>query len=107
CLRQLDRHHLPLHSFPTRRSSDLTIAKTKYELIEELPADGVAIFNYDNEDIKKLADKTFKEKRLYGLKDIENVDLYAENIVVSELGSSFVLKDKEGNRLDCTTKLLG
>jgi len=84
-----------------------TIAKTKYELIEELPADGVAIFNYDNEDIKKLADKTFKEKRLYGLKDIENVDLYAENIVVSELGSSFVLKDKEGNRVDCTTKLLG
>src|SRR5699024_8634770 len=48
-----------------------TIAKTKYELIEELPADGVTIFNYDNKNIKKLADKTFKEKRLYGLKDIE------------------------------------
>ena len=39
------------------------IMKTKYELIEELPADGIAVFNYDNEHIKKLADKTFKEKR--------------------------------------------
>ena len=38
------------------------IMKTKYELIEELPTDGVAVFNYDNEHIKKLADKTFKEK---------------------------------------------
>lgn len=83
------------------------IGKTKYELIEELPADGIAVFNYDNEYIKKLSDKTFKEKRLYGLKDIENVDLYAEDIVVSESGSSFVLKDKEGNSIDCTSKLLG
>ena len=38
------------------------IMKTKYELVEELPTDGIAIFNYDNEYIRKLADKTFKEK---------------------------------------------
>src|SRR5690606_36449287 len=38
------------------------IMKTKYELIEELSIDGIAIFNYDNEYVKKLADKTFKEK---------------------------------------------
>lgn len=83
------------------------IAKTKYELIEELPADGIAVFNYDNECIKKLSDKTFKEKILYGVEDIENVDLYAEDIVVSELGSTFTLKDKEGHSVGCTTKLLG
>lgn len=83
------------------------IGKAKYELIEELPADGVAIFNYDSEHIKKLSDKTFKEKRLYGLEDIENLDLYAEDIVVSESGSSFLLKDKEGNSVECTSKLLG
>ncbi len=41
------------------------ITKTKYELIEELPTDGVAIFNYDDEHLKKLADKTFKEKKSY------------------------------------------
>src|SRR5699024_1508877 len=84
-----------------------TIMKTKYELIEELPTDGVAIFNYDNEHIKKLADKTFKEKLLYGLEDIENLDIYADDIQVSELGSTFTLRDKEGNSIECTTKLLG
>ncbi len=83
------------------------IMKTKYELIEELPTDGVAIFNYDNEFIRKLADKTFKEKLLYGIEDTDNLDIYAENIEVSEEGSTFDLKDKDGNSVRCTTKLLG
>lgn len=83
------------------------IMKTKYELIEELPADGVAIFNYDNEHIKKLADKTFKEKMLYGLENIEELDIYADDIEVSELGSSFTLKNKDGDSVRCKTKLLG
>lgn len=83
------------------------IMKTKYELIEELPADGIAVFNYDNEHIKKLADKTFKEKILYGLENVEDLDIYADEIQVSELGSSFTLRDKEGNSIRCTTKLLG
>lgn len=83
------------------------IMKTKYELIEELPSDGVAIFNYDNEYLKKLADKTFKEKVLYGLKNQEELDIYATDIEVSELGSSFILKDKSGEEIKCTTKLLG
>lgn len=83
------------------------IMKTKYELIDELPTDGVAIFNYDNEHLKKLADKTFKEKILYGLEDIENLDVYADDIVVSELGSTFTLRDKKGNHISCTTRLLG
>lgn len=83
------------------------IMKTKYELIEELPSDGIAVFNYDNIYIKKLADKTFKEKILYGLEDVENLDIYADDIVVSELGSSFTLRDKDGNSVRCTTKLLG
>ena len=83
------------------------IMKAMYELIEELPADGVAIFNYDNKYIKKLADKTFKEKILYGLEDIEKLDIYADDIVVSELGSTFTIKDKKGNSQKCSTKLIG
>lgn len=83
------------------------IMKTKYELIEELDTDGVAVFNYDNEHIKRLADKTFKEKVLYGMEDIENLDLYAEEIEVSELGSTFTIKDKVGNTIKCRTRLLG
>ena len=83
------------------------IMKTKYELIEELPTDGVAIFNYDNEYIKKLADKTFKEKILYGLENTSKLNIYADEIVVSELGSTFTLRDNENNSVRCTTKLLG
>lgn len=83
------------------------IMKTKYELVEELPADGVAVFNYDNEYIRKLADKTFKEKILYGMENVEKLNIYADEIDVSELGSSFTLRDNEGNSIRCTTKLLG
>lgn len=83
------------------------IMKTKYELIEELPSDGIAIFNYDNEYVKKLADKTFKESILYGLENYEKLDIYAKDIEVSELGSTFVLMDKSGDKIKCTTKLLG
>ncbi|RKD29120.1 UDP-N-acetylmuramoyl-tripeptide--D-alanyl-D-alanine ligase [Thermohalobacter berrensis] len=83
------------------------IMKTKYELIEELPPDGIAIFNYDNEYVRRLADKTFKEKILYGMNDTEKLDLYATDIQVSEEGSTFILKDKEGNSVKCKSNLLG
>lgn len=37
------------------------IMKTKYELIEELPSDGVAIFNYDNEHLKSWPTKPLRK----------------------------------------------
>lgn len=83
------------------------IMKTKYELIEELPPEGIAIFNYDNKYVKKLADKTFKEKLLFGMEDVEKLDLYAENIEVTEEGTMFTITDKKGNSVQCKTKLLG
>jgi UDP-N-acetylmuramoyl-tripeptide--D-alanyl-D-alanine ligase len=95
----------PVH-MDTYKNID-NIMKTKYELIEELPTDGVAVFNYDNEYIRKLADKTFKEKMLYGFENVEELDMYAEDIVVNEKGSEFTLRDREGNSVRCRTKLLG
>lgn len=83
------------------------ITKTKYELIEELPADGIAILNYDNEYLEKLADKTFKEKILYGIDKDEGLDVYAKDIQVSERGSTFTVEDKDGKTIRCTTRLLG
>lgn len=83
------------------------IMKTKYELIESLPPDGIAIFNYDNQYVRKLADKTFKEKILYGTENTEQLDIYATNIEASELGSTFILNDKNGNSIKCETRLLG
>ena len=83
------------------------IMKTKFELIEDLPTKGVAVFNYDNEYIKKLADKTFKEKINYGIENSENLDIFAEDIIISHEGSEFTLKDKNNNSIKCRTKLLG
>lgn len=95
----------PCH-LETFKSVD-NIMRTKYELIEKLPNDGVAIFNYDNEYVKKLADKTFKEKILYGIENIENTDIFATDIVVSAAGSTFTLCINELGTIECKTKLLG
>jgi len=81
--------------------------RTKYELIERLPADGVAIFNYDNEYVKKLANKTFKEKILYGIKNIEDTDVFATDIRVGNTGSKFTLCINGLGTIECETKLLG
>ncbi|MGD9570140.1 MAG: UDP-N-acetylmuramoyl-tripeptide--D-alanyl-D-alanine ligase [Sedimentibacter sp.] len=95
----------PCH-LETFKSID-NIMRTKYELIERLPADGVAIFNYDNEYVKKLADKTFKEKILYGIKNIEETDVFATAIKVGNTGSKFTLCINGLGTIDCETKLLG
>lgn len=41
------------------------VAKTKYELIESLPKDGLALFNGNNEIARQLWSKTNKKKILY------------------------------------------
>jgi len=92
-----------MHLFKTIEN----IQKTKYELIEDLPEDGIAIFNYDNDYVKPLADKTKKKTYRYGIKDIEKLDVYADKIEVSEIGSTFMLHIKKVGSVICKTKLLG
>lgn len=95
----------PCH-LETFKSID-NIMRTKYELIERLPSDGTAIFNYDNEYVKKLADKTFKEKLLYGIKNTRDTQVYATDIVVGNTGSKFKLCIRGVGEIECETKLLG
>ncbi len=82
------------------------VAKTKYELIECLPENGMAFLPDDGGICKGLYDKTQKEKYLFA---IEGGDLYmkADDITLNERGSSFVLRCADGESIDCTTKLLG
>ncbi|NLY19950.1 MAG: UDP-N-acetylmuramoyl-tripeptide--D-alanyl-D-alanine ligase [Tissierellia bacterium] len=84
-----------------------TIIETKYELIEELPEDGIAIFNYDNHYVKTMADRTNLKKILYGMDDIEKLDLYATDIKVDSRGSSFNICTKGGKVVNTRTVLLG
>ena len=92
-----------MHLFKTIEN----IQKTKYELIEALADDDIAIFNYDNDYVKPLADKTKKRTIRYGMEEIEKLDVYAKDIAVHERGSSFTLGFKDKGEVKAETKLLG
>ena len=92
-----------MHLFKTIEN----IQKTKYELIEALADDDIAIFNYDNDYVKPLADKTTKRTIRYGMEEIDKLDVYAKDIAVHERGSSFTLGFKDKGEVVAETKLLG
>lgn len=83
------------------------ITKTKYELIEALPRDGMAFFPSDNDICFELYMATRKPKALYGLTERgEPLYMTAGDVTVGPEGSSFQLISAEGS-IPCTTKLLG
>ena len=80
------------------------VKKTKLELVESLPDDtGIAFLNWEDENIRNS--KITKKSVKYGLSS--EADYYAENIEITEKGSSFdvVIPDKEKIRIK--TRLLG
>lgn len=85
-------------SFKTKEN----ILKTKFELVESLPQDGIAIFNGENEGSKELFDRCQTKKILVHKKG----EITANNIDFDENGTSFKLKIYE-NEYDVKTKLLG
>ncbi len=83
------------------------ITKTKYELIEALPKDGMAFFPSDNDICFELYMATRKPKVLYGLTDRgEPLYMTAADISVGPEGSSFELVCPDG-KVTCTTRILG
>jgi len=87
------------------------IIKTKYELIENLPANGLAIFNGDNKHCLELFKKTKKPpKLLYSEQkktDNQEADIWAENIEVKKDSLFFVAKTKKGETLQVKVDLVG
>lgn len=80
------------------------IEKTKYELIDALPEDGLGVFLYDNGIVTKLYEKTQKPKMLVGR---EGSEAWATDVSVSPQGSHFTLHLKDWEPFACTTVLLG
>lgn len=80
------------------------VAKTKYELIEGLPADGCAFFPNDGAYTKAMYDKTTCKKYLYTLEG--EGDVRAEEVCVSSAGSTFRVV-YPGGEFSATTRLLG
>jgi UDP-N-acetylmuramoyl-tripeptide--D-alanyl-D-alanine ligase len=85
------------------------IQATKYELIEALPASGVAIFNNDDPRCRALAERTTQVRVMrYGLEtSAQTLDLWAEHIAMGSAGLSFTMAGRDGWRLDIRTILLG
>ncbi len=89
-----------------------TIIKTKYELIESLPQDGVAIFNGNNKYCTELYKTTAKKKRIFSdskLSPVSDIkpDLWAENIKVEKKSISFDILTKEGEKESFEIKAIG
>ncbi|HPF88786.1 MAG TPA: Mur ligase family protein, partial [Candidatus Limiplasma sp.] len=82
------------------------VAKTKYELINALPNDGLCFFSDDGGVCTQLYQKTDKPKTLVGLTN-QKADVWSENICVSAEGSAFDLCTANGERIPCKTCLLG
>ena len=80
------------------------VRKTKLELVDSLPDDeGIAFLNWEDENIRNS--RITKKSVKFGL--TPEADYYAENIEITERGSSFdvVIPGKEAIRIK--TKLLG
>jgi len=76
------------------------IATAKYEIIKELPPDGVGVFNWDNPYVREMANKGYPKTRLTVSKLVspdapQGVRFVASNISENLNGLSFVVTDTE------------
>lgn len=82
------------------------VIKTKSEILEGLPDDGLAVFNGDNEHVAKIYDECGANKILTGVGDGERRFAYADEITSGRNGSRFTLH-VDGQSVRCATRLLG
>ncbi|MEZ5351392.1 MAG: UDP-N-acetylmuramoyl-tripeptide--D-alanyl-D-alanine ligase [Bryobacteraceae bacterium] len=85
------------------------IEQTNYELIEALPAAGLAVFNGDNEHCRKLAKQTTHTRvALYSLYDHHHdADLWTENVEHTREGLRFTIVTRDGTRAEAATPIVG
>ncbi len=85
--------------------SEENIRKTKFELIESLPSDGVAVLNMDDEKQVSYKIKN-KVKKIWIAIDNDKADFVAKNIKMNNKGMSFDV-EIQGEIVNFQTKLLG
>ena len=82
------------------------IASTKYELIEGLPKNGLAVFG-SGEYIDRLYARCERDKCRVSIDAGEDAYLKCEHINFSSKGTSFIMLCEDGERASCRTRLLG
>lgn len=98
----------PVHSDKEHFGSLENIIKEKAKLLQSLPADGLAILNYEDEAVRKIADLTKAKVVFYGRNQDKknNCDVWAEAVEVSRKGTRFTLREKNV-RINVSTGLIG
>lgn len=88
--------------------SEENIQKTKFELIESLPSDGIGILNADDEKQVSYNLKNKVKIIWIGIDNQKKADVYADNIQLSHEGTTFdCYFEGEKKTIKFTTKLLG
>ncbi len=94
----------PMHleSFKTIEN----VQRTKFELIDSLPSDGLAVLNNDFEFVANRNVKNVETFR-YGVASHDGCSYYAEDVRYSAEGAEFTVCSSEGLRLSLKTRLVG
>lgn len=79
------------------------VKKTKFELADALPSDGMLFLNMDNENICDMAD--VRSFIAYGIDNRSGY--YVSDLHISEKGSEFRITSPNGASCDYRTKLIG
>lgn len=82
------------------------VQSTKFELVDALPSDGLAVVNNDFEYCANRPVNNVECVR-YAVENIEDAQFTAEDIVYSADGTTFVVKGPDGFTLPLVTKLVG
>lgn len=94
----------PMHleSFKTIEN----VQRTKFELVDALPADGLAVLN---NDFEKVADRKVENVKAYryGVAQPEGCDYHAENVAYDAEGTTFDVVCPDGRRISIKTRLVG
>lgn len=81
------------------------IIKTKFELVDSLPENGIAFLNADNPYIRKHP--VTKKAVTYGADKASHADYTADEIIIDRQGSRFTVTAPDGESEVFATKLLG
>ena len=83
------------------------ITRAKYEIVRDLPRDGTAVMNVDDERVRALADDTEHVKVIrYGIDPAGRPDVTALDPRTTATGTSFTLSVGD-EKLEVATRLLG
>lgn len=82
------------------------VQTTKFELVDSLPADGLAVINNDFEPCRDRDVRNVAAER-YAVAHTDGADYYATDIQYAPDGTSFVVEGPDGFRLPLRTRLVG